>query len=730
MPMHRRTFLQLSTLAAGGFLLGFQLEDSFAGDARDAAGSFKPNAWLRIESSGAVVFILDKTEMGQGVYTALPVILAEELEFNPELLRIEMAPADRVYVNSQLGGIQMTGGSTSVASTYQILRQAGATARTLLVEAAAKRWGVAPQSCRASDGRVYHPQNALSLSYAELAQDASRLKVPDEVPLKSSQEFKLIGKSYRRLDSRLKVSGEAAYGIDVKLPELRVAIYLRSPVLHATIKRWDGTKAKASLGVEDVVQMGEGIVIVAQRYWQARKAAELLEVEWEGGATDLSSAGIFAAFAEAARPTIEGLSREHSFPKEPGGALKTVEADYEVPYAAHAAMEPINCTVRITDRLCEIWAPTQAPGLAQQIAHELTGLPLEQVKVHTTFLGGGFGRRLYQDYVTQAVSIALLVKKPIKLLWSREEDFQHDFLRPATFHGVRAALDEKGRCRTWLHAIAGPSILSETLPSWVPTILPTWLPNFMKRGAGSALGSVVRTLEKDPTSVEGAADMPYDIPELEVQFERVDPGIPIGFWRSVGHSYTGFVVETMIDELAQKAGQDPVSFRLDLLGKAPRHAAVLRELATRSGWGQPTAAGLFRGLALHASFGSICGQVVEVRVDGSTIKVERVISVVDCGQVINPQIAEAQIAGGIVFGLSAALYGDLTVEKGAVKQSNFHDHPVLRYDQCPRIEVSFMQNQEKPTGLGEPGVPPLAPALANAVFAATGKRLRSLPLKL
>lgn len=730
MPINRRAFLQVSSLAAGGLLLGFSVYDPLEAEASKPA-DFVANAWLRMESGGAIVFVLDKTEMGQGVYTALPMMLAEELDIDPQQLRIEMAPADRLYVNPQVAGIQMTGGSTSVASTYQILREAGAATRLLLLKAAAQRWGVAPESCRSSDGRIYHPHTEQSFAYAELAQEASRLKVPEEVPLKKPQDFKYIGKNYKRLDSRLKVSGQATYGIDVKIPELRCAVYVRSPILGARLKSWDGAKAKAFSGVEDVVAMGEGVVVVAQRYWQARKAAELLAVAWEGGATDLSTEKIYASLEEVGQKNIDEIAKDAKFPKEGSQGPKAVAADYRVPYAAHAAMEPINCTVRIANGLCEIWAPTQSPGLAQQVAQELTGFALEKVKVHTTFLGGGFGRRLYQDYVAQAVSIALLVNKPIKLLWSREEDFQHDFYRPVTFHAVRAALDEAGSCRTWLHSITGPSILSETLPTWIPTILPPWLPNFMKRGVGSAIGATARTFDKDPTSVEGAADMPYSIPQLEVAFERVDPGIPVGFWRSVGHSYTGFVVETMIDELAHLAAQDPVAFRRSLLSKSPRHEAVLLELAKRAGWEQAPPPGVFRGLALHASFGSICGQVAEVKLEASGgFKVERVIAVVDCGQVINPAIAQAQIASGIIFGLSQTLYGDITVQGGAIAQSNFHDHPVLRYDQCPKIEVSFIENHEKPTGLGEPGVPPTAAAVANAVFAATGKRPRTLPIKL
>ncbi len=729
MPFSRRSFLQLSSLVGGGLLLGFSLEQESKAEAAHSP-AFAPNAWLRIETGGRIVFILDRNEMGQGVYTALPMILAEELAVKLEDLVIEMAPADRVYVNPQLAGLQMTGGSTSISASYVSLREAGAAARTLLAEAAAKRWGVAASACRASQGRILHPSTQESFSYGELAQEASKLPLPDKIVLKEARDFTLIGKSTPRLDSRLKITGKAGFGIDVNIPDLRNAVYIRSPVLGAKIKRWDGSKAKASIGVEDVLQMGEGIVVVALRYWQARKAAEQLDVEWEGGSKQMSSSGIFADFAVSGRENIEEQVKDSKVLRD--ASSKVIAAEYQVPYAAHAALEPINCTARVSENLCEVWAPTQSPGVAQQVAHEISGVPLENVKIHSTFIGGGFGRRLFQDYVAQAVNIALLVKKPIKLLWSREEDFQHDFYRPASFHAIRAAVDAKGQALSWRHSITGPSILSETLPTWIPTILPPWVPDFIKQGTAVTVGSMMRLFPKDPSSVEGAKDMPYEIPELEVDYQRLDPGVPVGFWRSVGHSYTGFVVETMIDELAQLAAKDPFEFRQGLLTKSPRHLRVLSELAQKASWQQPPAEGLFRGLALHASFGSVCGQVAEIRVDlGSrSIKVERVVAVVDCGRVINPASAEVQVSGAIIFGLSGCMTAELSFKDGALEQSNFHDHPVLRYEQCPRIEVSFIESEEKPSGLGEPGVPPIAAALANAIFAATGKRLRSFPLKI
>lgn len=727
MGLNRRFFMQVSAYAGGGMLLGLSLGSCVSLKAGDKS-KFRPNAWLRVSSEGPVTFILDKTEMGQGVYTGLATIIAEELEINPEDLVIEMAPADRIYGNPQTGGLQMTGGSSSISTSYFSLRQAGAAARTMLVLAAAQRWKVGVASCEAREGAVHHPSSGQMLSYGELAQEAALLKVPEEPQLKDPKDFKRIGRAGSRLDAQLKVTGQAQYGIDVELPNLLTAVFIRSPRQGARVKSWDGTAARAMRGVEDIVAFDEGVAVVARSYWQARRAGEKLVIAWEEG-FDFASPALFEAMRQTSEEKLADLW-DGSEAKKVSPPLPALAAAYWAPYAAHVTMEPMNCTVQIKGSRCEIWAPTQAPGLAQQAARDITGFDYANIKVHTTFIGGGFGRRLVQDYVAQAVRIALKVQKPIKLIWSREEDMQHDFYRPASYHGVKATLDDKGRISSWLHTIVGPSILSESIGSWVPALLPNWVPEFIKGAAGGAAGGLLRMSGADPTSSEGASNMPYEIAEREVKFVRQDPGLPVGFWRSVGHSYTGFVVESALDELARLAGEDPALFRMKHLESSPRHRRVLEELVQFSLWKDAPRPGIARGLALHASFGSICGQVAELRVEGNEIKVEKVYCVIDCGQVINPEIVRDQMIGSINFGLTAALMSEITLKDGAVEQSNFHDHPVLRLHESPEVLVHIVQSSEHPSGVGEPGVPPVAAAVANAVFAATGQRLRQLPLRL
>ncbi len=726
--MDRRRFLELSSAAVGGLLLGFELTPAVLADEASpkAAQDWAPNAWIRIDAAGALVFILDKTEMGQGVYATLPLLLAEELEVDPEQLRVEFAPADKKYGNPKNAGLQITGASTSLAVSYEPLRRAGAVLRELLRETAAERWQAALADCSAQKGQILH-KDGRRLSYFELAEAASRRTLPKHVSLKAPQDFRLIGKSRLRPDSPLKVRGQAVFGLDISIPDLRVAIYIRSPRLGAKLASFRAEKAKSIPGVEDIVAVDQGVAIIAKRYWQARQAEEALDITWdETKAGDFDSAAIYEHVLHRSQERLATLSSEEELQKA------DIKATYTLPFLAHAAMEPINCTVRLSPELCEIWAPTQSPGIAQSLAADLTKLRLEQVKVTTTFIGGGFGRRLAQDFIEQAVRIAQTVQKPIKLIWSREEDFQHDFYRPTAAHALAITLGPDGHIAHWSHAIAGPSITANSYKKIVPALLPRWIPHEVKDSVGDFAAGYMGRKSRDPAATEGTLDSPYSWQKRDIYFDAVDYGVPVGYWRSVGHSGNAFVIETLMDELAFKAGIDPFVFRHMHLEKNQRAQRVLDELRKRSAWEQALPKGRFRGLAFHESFGTLCAEVVEISVsEGSqSFRVERVTAVVDCGRVVQPNIATAQISGGIVFGLSAALWGDITLTAGRVNQTNFHTYPIARMSDTPPIEVHFLDSEAEPTGLGEPGVPPLAPAIANALFGATKRRFRSLPLTL
>lgn len=732
-PISRRTLIQKVTLASGGLALGFDLEDLAFAASTPPDKAFTPNAWLRIEPNGPLVFVLDRAEMGQGVHTSLPTILAEELGIEPTSLQIENAPFGKSYVNPLLVGMQMTGGSTSVAAAYEPLRRAGATARAMLVHAAAREWKVPHEECSTpGDGTVQHRASKRQKSYAELAQLAAQLSVPADVPLKDPSQFIYIGKSLPRLDGMAKVTGTAGFGIDVQIPDLRCAAFILCPVLGGKPKSFDGSKAKTMPGVEDVVMTSRGIAVVAKKFWQASAAAAVVNVSWDyGDLESISTEDVFAKFTKAARETSEKMADSSASRGRFNIAKGSVRAEYSVAFMSHSPMEPTNCTAHVTSERCIVWAPTQAVSLARQVAHEASGVPLDKVEIHTTFLGGGFGRRLSQDYVRDVVEISAAVKKPVKMIWSRENDMQHDFYRPGSVHALRAYLDEQGKPIAWGHAIAGPSILKQTLPEWIRSLMPGWMPSKVKTAVSGLTGGLLGTTGQDDTSVEGAEQLPYDIETIIVDYKLMDPGIPVGFWRSVGHSYNGFVVESFIDELAHAAKKDPLDFRKTLLARHPRHLAVLDLVAKQANWGSPLPPGVARGIAVHESFKSVCAHVVEASVvDGKTIKVHRVVSAIHCGRAVNPDHVKAQVMGSVIFALSSSLLTSISVKKGVVEQSNFDTYPILRSSESPPIEVHIVPSNDAPTGVGEPGVPPLAAALANAVFGATGTRLRSLPLKL
>lgn len=721
--LSRRQFLTTTTSAGSGLLLGISLggcDNTSSGKAliRKLAGEneastaigFLPSVFLRILPDNTITVLLPSSEMGQGVSTALPMLIAEELAAQWTDIDIQFAPAHKAFANPNHNR-QLTGGSQSIRGFWQPLREAGAAAREMLIHAAALTWEVDKQECSAKQSSVWHKSTNRQLRFGELVEKAAMLEVPDEVPLKSPQQFTLIGQSQSRLDIPLKTSGQAVFGIDVQLPNMLIACVAKSPVLGAKVQSFDAGAAKKIAGVHEVVAIDSGVAVVAEHFWAAKKGCEALRIEWKTGeATTVSSQSIqndFKARLEDAKTARTVGNVEKAF----ASASKRVEATYETPFLAHACMEPMNCTAHVQDRRCDVWVPTQAQGASQKTAAEITDLPANQVFVHTTYLGGGFGRRGETDFLADAVQISKAVKKPVKVVWTREQDTQNDFYRPASYNQLQAAVDENGWPVAWSHTIASPSILERLVP----------LPGILLRGV-------------DPTSIEGAAHLPYALPNFQIRYAMTHSPVPVGFWRSVGNSQNGYIVESFLDEVAALGGKDPLELRLHLLQDQPRYAQVLQLAADKARWNEPAAQGRFRGIAIVHSFDSFVAQVVEISLQGEpgaqSVRVHKVVCAADCGIIVNPDIVTAQLESAIIFGLTAALYGKISITSGKIQQSNFHDYPLLRQQESPVIEVHLVDSSDAPGGVGEIGVPPSAPALANAVFAATGKPVRSLPIRL
>jgi len=699
----RRAFLETAGAAGAGLVISFYLPSGLRFRS-PTAGPFAPNAWLRIGEDESVLVIVDRSEMGQGVTTALPMLLAEELEADWSRIRIEFAPADKAYTNPMFG-MQGTGGSTSVRAAYTPLRKAGAAARELLVAAAAQTWGVEKAECGAERGAVVHARSKRRLTYGKLVTKAATLGAPPDVPLKDPKDWKILGTRVRRLDTPPKVDGSAQFGIDVKVPGMLVAVVARSPVFGGKVTSFDAAKTKAVPGVRQVVQISSGVAVVADGYWPAKKGRDALAVTWDEGPTaSVSSATIAQLFGQRAEQA--GAVARHA--GDPDGTLGSapakVDAVYNLPFLAHATMEPMNCTAHVRADGVDIWAPTQFQTGAQGFGAKIGGVTPDKVKVHTTYLGGGFGRRFELDFIQEALETSKAVGAPVKVIWSREDDIRNAQYRPANHHRMRAGLDANGQPVAWTHRIVAPSIMARVFPDTV------------KNGL-------------DEEAVEGGVGMPYAIPNVHVDYLLTDTGIPVGFWRSVNNSYNAFAVESFIDEVAHAAKKDPYEYRRDLLGKAPRHLGALNLAASKAGWGTAPPAGRARGIAVYKSFESYVAEVAEVSVasDGA-VKVHRVVCAVDCGPVVNPSIVEAQMESAIVYGLTAALYGEIAIEGGRVKQSNFHDYQMLRLAEMPKVEVYIVPSTDAQGGVGEPGTPPIAPAVANAIFAATGKRIRKLPI--
>jgi isoquinoline 1-oxidoreductase beta subunit len=706
--LSRRSFLRAGAAAGGGLMLNLHLP--FANGEAEAAAEgdgFAPNAFIRIADDGQIVLTMPYVEMGQGIYTAIPMLIAEELEVDLKQVRLEHAPPDeKLYGNPSLGGVQATGGSTTIRASWKPLRQAGAIARTMLVSTAAKRWNVDPASCRAQSGEVLHAPTGRRVKYGELAADAAHMPVPESVALKPPEEFRLIGTPAKRLDTPAKVNGTAVYGIDVRPPGVKIATLAQSPVFDGRVKSVDDAAALAVKGVRQIVRLDDAVAVVADHMGAAKKGLAALVIEWDDGPhAKLNTQDIVGELEKATLNSGPVAQHIGNSDEAMASAVTKVEATYQVPFLAHATMEPMNCTVHVRKDGCEVWVGTQVAARAQAAAAKTAGLPLDKVVVHNHLIGGGFGRRLEIDGVIRAVQIAQHLDGPVKVIWTREEDIQHDMYRPYFLDRISAGLDEKGMPVAWNHRLAGSSVIAR------------WLPPVFKNGL-------------DPDTTNGAINLIYALPNLHVEYLRVEPpGIPTAFWRSVGPSHNVFVTESFIDELAATAKQDAVAYRRALLDKSPRAKAVLALATDKAGWGQPLPQGVGRGVSVQSAFATYMAQVAEVEVskDGA-VRVRRVVCAVDCGTVVNPDTVQAQIQSAVIFGITAALYGEITLKDGRVEQTNFDTYQMLRINEAPAIEVHIVQSFEPPGGMGEPGTSALVPAVTNAIFAATGKRLRKLPI--
>ncbi|MEO9524019.1 xanthine dehydrogenase family protein molybdopterin-binding subunit [Marinobacter alexandrii] len=730
MTMNRRTFLKTGAGASGGLMLSLSLPGCAGVQTgyEPETGEWKPDAWLELTRDDEIYFTLARVEMGQGTYTGLTTLIAEELEVAPAAITPRFAPAAPEYRNP-LYKLQLTGGSTSIATSWEPLRTAGASAREMLKMAAARVWKVEADACSVRDGHVVHPNGIDSLRFGQLVELASKEVLRGDVALKPRSEWKLIGKQGNRLDARAKSTGTAEYGIDVELPGQVYAVVTRSPRYGGRVGSFNGDEVRAMPGVVDVVEIERGIAVVADKYWRARKAQAALSVNWDfSDALSLSTSDVFEGYRKAAdEDPGESERSEGDFDDVAEAASTVLSAEYAQPYLAHATLEPMNATAWYQGDRAEVWAPTQAPDLGQIAVARVTDLSPGDVTIHTTFLGGGFGRRLTQDFIEEAAAVSFKIGKPVKVIWSREEDTRHDLFRPAMLHRMKASLAD-GELTGWHHQIVGPQILDWYVRNAAPAQYP-WAPKFLYNSLGSA-GLMFEGIAtpKDMSAIEGAIEYPYGVGSIDIRHTHTDPGVPVTWWRSVGFSHNGFAVETFMDELAHEAGEDPYQFRRKLLANEPRHQEVLNRAAKMAGWGEPLAEGRARGIALFQSFGTYVAQVVEAGIEHGEIRVYRVSCAVDCGQVVNPRIVEDQIEGGILFGLTAALYGEITLEQGEVQQSNFHDYRLIRQYERPEVTVDIVDSEAAPTGVGEPGVPPVIPALGNALFALTGQRQRSLPL--
>ncbi len=709
--LSRRSFIKSTALVAGGLVVAFSIPQAkrFMGvaNAAEAMPLPAPNAFLRIGADDSITVMLAHSEMGQGVWTTLPMLIADELDADWSKVKVEHAPAAPAYIHTAYG-IQITGGSSTTWSEFDRYRQAGALTRALLMQAAAKQWNIQVAELRTENGAVIH--GTQQLRYGQLVETASQLETPTSVTLKKPEQWKFIGKATKRLDSAEKINGTAKFGQDVQFDGLKVAMVARAPVFGTSLKTVDDSAALKVPGVIKVVKVPTGVAVIAEHYWAAKQGREALKLEWDVAGHDKpDSAALLKHYQALAQQPGLQAAKAGDVAVASKQAKQSVSAEYVLPYLSHAPMEPLNCAVKISDHGCDIWTGTQMQTTDQASAAKILGLKPEQVNIHTQFLGGGFGRRANPraDFVSEAVQVAKAAGLPVKTVWSREDDIKGGFYRPMFVHRATVALDKQGKPLAWQHTLVGQSIIKGT----------PFEAFMIKEGI-------------DATSVEGVADSPYvkGTANHQVQLHSVQSDVPVLWWRSVGHSHSGFVMESLIDELAHASKQDPLAYRRQLLKDHPRHLAALNLAADKASWGKPLPKGVFRGIAVHESFGSYVAQVAEVSVKDGEVKVHRVVVAIDCGLAVNPDGVKAQMESSVAYALGAALSSEISFKDGQVVQSNFHDYQVLRMKDMPKVDVHIVASTEKMGGVGEPGVPPLAPAVANAIFAATGKRIRRLPI--
>jgi len=702
--MDRRRFLKTGAAGAAGLLVGFYFHGDITTLAAESSAPVVLNAWVHVGTDDLVTILIDKSEMGQSILTGLAMIAADELDCDWAKVRTEFAPADKVYYNPRFG-VQGTGGSSGTPTSWNPLRKASATARAMLVQAAAQKWGVDPAECSAENSTILHAATKRRLTYGNLAEAAAKLPVPQNVPLKTPEQYQLIGKPTKRLDTPDKVNGSAQYGIDVRLPGMVYAVVARCPVFGGKVASFDASKSKEIPGVKNVFQISTGVAVIADNTWAAMQGRRALDIKWdEGPNAALSSAEISKQLAAGAERPGPVARKEGDVDAGLASAATKFEVNYEVPFLAHATMEPMNCTAHVRADRCDVWAPTQAQTSSQNMAAKITGLDISAVFIHTTFLGGGFGRRFEADFIGEAVEVSKAIGGPVKVTWSREDDMQHDYYRMVSHMRGTAGLDADGWPVVWSSRVSSPSLLARFGPL---------KDNF------------------DHRSVESLDSVPYAIPNILVDFQLVNTAVPIGFWRSVGASQNGFFLESFIDEMATAGKKDPYELRRRLLAKSPRHLAALDAAAQNAGWGKPLPEGRFRGIALVSSYDGYVALVTEISVNRKerTLRAHRVVCALDCGRIVNPSSIDAQARSCIVYGLTAALHSAITIDRGRVQQNNFNDYKMLRFDEMPDVEVHIIPSDLPPTGAGEFVVPPVAPALCNAIFAATGRRVRRLPVR-
>lgn len=740
--MNRRTFLRLSGLAGGGLFLGITTSacaDRHVVKMNELAattGEFKPNVWLTITPENRVIVACEKAEMGQGIFTSHAMLVAEELDIPIDKVEavhvsdpdFETSVGEASVNTGGLIGLQLTGGSSSMAETYLPVRRAASSARQMLVSAAAEKWGVAEADLIVAGGFINHVASGRQAAYGDLTREAARQEIA-EPRLKNAADFTIIGKEIGRVDARSKSDGTAVYGTDVDVPDLVKAYVIHPPQIGAEATQLDAAEAKAMRGVLDVFTFERGVAVVAKKYWQARAAARKVKVTWgKGDTAGFSTEALRVAAQKRVGDPGKSLRDDGNVDAAMLPAdVKVVEAFYDAPYLAHATMEPQNCTAEVKEGKCTLWVPCQSPTIAAEVVSRYLGISRSDVTVNTTMLGGGFGRRSSPDFVVEAVMLAKRMKRPVQVMWSREDDTKQGYYRPPTVTRMKGAVDSAGKPVALHYRSVSQGILLDQ-SAFLGAIFPDWMPLIARRLLTKAnMGMIISGSLPDIIATEGVSNTVYSVDNLRVEHIAVRTPVPVAFWRSVGHSFNGFIMESFVDELAHAAGKDPVEFRRGMLKDAPRDLAVMEKAAEVAGWGKALPKGMGRGIAVHKSFHTHCAEVVEAGVVDGKIVVKKVTAVVDCGFAINPDIVRAQVESAIVYGLSAALMQRIDIEDGVVQQGNFDTYPAMRMHECPEIEVVVTESKESPTGIGEPGLPPIAPALGNALFAATGVRLRSLP---